>query len=333
MSNTTGSAKTLNAVIVGCGAIAGGYDEGRAGPDILTHAKAYREHPHFTLTGCVEPDEDRRTQFMKTWNIPNGAATLAELLGAGVTPDAASICTPTSHHAALLQELLKTPVKGVMCEKPLTDDLAASRRLVVAYANARKPLAVNYLRRWDATLEALKNDIDAGTWGKLQIAEGDYGKGIRHNGGHMIDTLQFLLGPLKPKDVLRAQTDYTDNDPTLDALLETRTGAPVKLNGTDSRLYDVFEARLTFEKGQVALEQGMNVIRERPAGDNPRFAGHKTLGPGETREGGQGRALYRAVDNLYKAIAEGAPLASDGRTALETQNVCERLIDIAKERS
>ncbi|MEX2451906.1 MAG: Gfo/Idh/MocA family oxidoreductase [Rhodospirillales bacterium] len=330
MSDTAGSAKVLEAVIVGCGAIAGGFDEGRAGPDILTHAKAYREHPGFRIAGCVEPNEARRRHFMEAWDIETGAGSLDELIGSGIAVDAVSLCTPTAHHGALLERLLDVPIRGVMCEKPLTDDLAGAHRLVAAYAAAGCPLAVNYLRRWDDALETLKQEIAEGRWGTLQTAECQYGKGVRHNGGHMIDTLQFLLGPLTPKNVFRVQIDSDDTDPTLDARLETATGAPVMLNGTDSRLYDVFEARLTFEHGQVALEQGMSMIRERPVGDNPRFAGHKTLEPGTVRESGQGRALYRAIDNLYKAITDGAPLASDGRTALATQDVCERLIELAK---
>lgn len=329
MSNTTGSTSPpLNAVIIGCGAIAGGYDEKQPSDDILTHAKAYRDHPGFTLAACIEPDENRRAQFMAAWDVKAGFASLNGLSAHDI--DVASICTPTSEHGAALEALLKASIKGVMCEKPLSNDLDTSVRLVDAYEKAGIPLAVNYLRRWDSAIAELKDSITAGHWGNLQTAVCHYGKGIRHNGGHMIDIMQYFFGPLTPTDVLSQQTDFSADDPTLDAVLETNTGAAVKLIGTDSRLYDVFEASLTFETGQIMLEEGMSVIRERPADDNPRFAGHKSLQEGTRRDGAQGQALYRALDNLYKAISENAPLASDGRTALETQQVCEQLLMMAK---
>ncbi|MGY8992192.1 MAG: Gfo/Idh/MocA family protein [Rhodospirillales bacterium] len=329
MSNTTGSTKVLNAVIIGCGAIAGGYDEGQSSADVLTHAKAYQQHPGLNLVGCVEPDQDRREQFMKAWDIKSGFSNLEELIAGGIDFDVASICTPTPHHADALEKLLNHSIKGVLCEKPLSDDLKTSSRLVEAYAKSKTPLAVNYLRRWDEALGHLKKNIADNQWGHLQTAVCHYGKGIRHNGGHMIDILQYLFGPLTPDEVFHQQTDYIDSDPTLDALLQTQTGASIKLIGTDSRLYDVFEATLTFEKGQIVLEQGMSVIRERPADDNPRFSGHRALAEGTRHESAQGQALYRAVDNLYKAVTEGATLASDGRTALAAQEVCEKLLKMA----
>ena len=329
MSNTTGSIKTLNAVIIGCGAIAGGYDESQSSQDILTHAKAYQEHPRFNLVGCVEPDQERRLQFMSAWNVGAGFASLDDLIADDLDFDIASICTPTPGHAEALEKLLGQAIKGIFCEKPLSHELGLSTRFVESYAKAKIPLAVNYLRRWDQALEQLKTDIADGHWGPLQTAVCHYGKGIRHNGGHMIDILQFLFGPLTPHEVFHQQNDHDASDPTLDALLKTQSGANIKLTGTDSRLYDVFEANLTFEKGQVVLEQGMSVIRERPADDNPRFSGHRTLQEGTRSKSSQGRALYRALDNLYKAITKGAPLASNGETALAAQDVCEKLLKMA----
>ncbi len=96
--------------------------------------------------------------------------------------------------------------------------------------------------------------------------------------------------------------------------------------GTDSRLFDVFEVCLTFEKGQVILEQGTEIIRERHIEANPRFSGHRCLGAGASKSSSLGQALYLALDNLYKAVTENMPLASDSRTALAAQEVCENLI-------
>ncbi len=315
--------------MIGCGDIAGGYDERHDSPDILSHAKAYREHPGFELVSCVEPDESRRREFQKIWNVQTAFADLDDLLTDTIDFDVASVCSPTPNHAEILQRLQNSAVKGVFCEKPVTDSLSLTKKCIDLYEKSSIVLAVNYLRRWDKTLEDLKAEVDQGTWGALQNAVCHYGKGISHNGSHMIDLLQFLFGPLKPMSVLQSQPGYGTVDPTLDARLTTQTGAPVYLIGNNARLFDLFETSLTFEKGQIILEQGTSVVRMRPIEENPRFKGHQTLLGGTNQDGDLGQALYRAVDNFYRAITEGAPLASDGRSALEAQNVCEQLMTMA----
>ncbi len=44
----TATSDVLSVLVVGCGDMAGGYDEAREGPEILTHA-AYARHPGFAV--------------------------------------------------------------------------------------------------------------------------------------------------------------------------------------------------------------------------------------------------------------------------------------------
>jgi predicted dehydrogenase len=329
MFHTAGSEEPLKAVIIGCGAIAGGYDESYLGPDILTHAKAYRKHAGFRLVACVEPNEKRRRQFMQAWGIEDGFSDIDELLSIDYDFDIASVCAPTSEHANILRKLLSTPIKGVFCEKPISDNFATSKLLVDLYAQAGVPFAVNYFRRWDESLQSLKEAIEKGKWGALQTAACHYGKGIRHNGSHMIDLLQFLLGDLTPVLVSRQQRDFQDADPTLDAILNTQGNVPIHLIGTDSHLFDVFEACLTFENGQISLEQGGEIVRERQVEPDHRFSGHRSLSTGAFRSSSLGDALYRALANLYKAVKESGPLVSNSRTALAAEEVCDHLLQMS----
>ena len=58
-------------LIVGCGKIAGGFDEGRpVGDSPLTHAGAYIRDGRFNIVACVEPDDNRRSEFMAAWDVP-----------------------------------------------------------------------------------------------------------------------------------------------------------------------------------------------------------------------------------------------------------------------
>ena len=316
--------------MVGCGDIAGGFDTDHAGPEVLTHARAYLEHGGFELRACVEPGDERRRAFMQHWGVEHGFADLAACRAAGLAFDVASLCAPTPAHAEILDQLLEMPVKAVFCEKPLTADAAASRRLVDAYEAAGRPLAVNYFRRWDASMIALGRAIAAGEWGGVQSVAGHYAKGLLNCGSHLIDLLHFLIGPLSPEAVLHRRFDFTPDDPTLDVLLRTADGAPVYLIGSDSRQFFSFEIDITFENGRVVIEDLGRTMRSRPVAVHPVFPSRRALERGEWTETGFASALVDAVANLQEHICDGTPLLSDGRSALAAQELCAALVHMAE---
>ncbi len=51
---------------MGCGNIAGGFGQGRSASDLpYTYAGAYVRDGRFKITVCVEPEDNRRAEFMK----------------------------------------------------------------------------------------------------------------------------------------------------------------------------------------------------------------------------------------------------------------------------
>lgn len=321
----------LAALIVGCGNIAGGYDEARRGPEVLTHAGAYAANPRFAVTACVEPDAARREAFMKHWTIPTGFADLAACKASGMAFDVASLCTPTATHEAALETLLAMPVRAVFCEKPLTGNAVRSRALVDAYRVAGRPLAVNYMRRWMASMADLKAAIAAGQYGTVQSVVGHYAKGVVNCGSHMIDLLHFLIGPLEARAVLRRQQDYTADDPTLDARLDGPGGLPVYLIGNDSRAFFTFEIDIMMTEGRVVIEDQGLATRVRRVVASPVFAAYRGLDRGIWSATDLGAAIASAVDNLADHLAGKAALASDGQSAVAAEEVCLRLLKLAEE--
>lgn len=325
--------ETLSVLIVGCGAIAGGYDETRPDKEsggVFTHAGAYRDHGGFRLAACVEPDETRRRAFMARWGVERGFAALEECRRAGLVFDVASVCAPTPAHAAALDALLAMPIKAVFAEKPLTADVADSRRIVAAYAAQRRPLAVNYFRRWDPAMGDLKRELASGAWGVVQGAVVHYGKGLLNCGSHAIDLLEFLWGPLRARAVLGRLDDHVADDPSLDAILEGPGGGLVHLVATDARTFFDFEIELTADRGRLAIEAGGQRLRRRRVVDSPLFAGYRVLGEDEIRATGYGHALVEAMGNVHRCVVGGAALSSDGASALAAQETCAALTALAR---
>lgn len=316
----------LSVVIVGCGNIAGGFDHTLpkdAWP--ATHAGAYSRDGRFELVACVEPDNERRADFMMRWSIAEGFRTMSEVLERGMTFDIVSICSPTANHAADLEVALSLKPKVALCEKPITANVGESERLVKLFADAGIPLAINYNRRWDPAINQLRAQIAAGEWGALRSATAVYNKGLLNNGSHMIDLLELLFGHIEVVGSGEQIADYFDSDPTVPALLVEPSGAPVYLTCGNAADYSFFELNLVFANGTVAIEDGGENWRIRRVVASERFEGYRVLDKAECHRGGDEQTMTLAVDNLYRTATTGAPLASTGITALRAQKICDQI--------
>lgn len=319
----------LSAGIIGCGKIAGEYDEPGGSGHARTHAGAYTRRSDVRLVACIDPDADRRTAFARRWGIERQFASLEQLRATDLALDLVSLCTPDFQHADDLATLVQMPIRAVLAEKPLARNVGAAADLVERFANAGRGLAVGYLRRWDPAIRHLAATIATDRYGSLRSAHAYYGKGLLHNGSHMVDLLTFLVGEIRPLRARVRCAGYDDDDPSIDAELETRDGAQVWLHATDHRDYDFFEATLVFASAVVELREGTSLIVERIVEPTPGYAGHRRPGEGVRWPVRQAETMVRAVANVVDWVQTGAPLLCDGRIALETLRVCARIQEIA----
>ncbi|MBI1245702.1 MAG: gfo/Idh/MocA family oxidoreductase [Alphaproteobacteria bacterium] len=317
----------IDALILGCGRIAGGYDKASEGMPPRTHAGAYAARGDVRLLACVEPDPERRKAFASRWNVAHAFEGIADLRASGLAFDVASLCTPDDRHAADLEALLDVPVRAVLAEKPLAIDAGDAARVVTRYRAAGRALAVAYLRRWDPSVRNVASRIASGEFGAPCRATAFYGKGLMHNGSHMIDLLRLMLGPIRPVGASARFAGPWATDPTLDAVLEASGGAPIHLFATDHGLYDLFEVTLVFERAVVELREGAGRITVRPIAPTPGFAGHFRPDTGVEMPVRQPESMGWAIDNLIAHVRHGEALACDGETALETLQVCSTLRD------
>ncbi|QMV18830.1 gfo/Idh/MocA family oxidoreductase [Granulicella sp. 5B5] len=130
------------------------------------HLRVYREleaaHPGLVqLAAFVDTDEQRRTLYASQYNIP-AFATVNELLDTGLQLDAASVCVPTIHHAAVAELLLLSGI-DVLIEKPFAATLAEADHLLSLARERDRILAVGHLERFNpavtATLAALNKPM------------------------------------------------------------------------------------------------------------------------------------------------------------------------------
>ena len=221
--------------------------------------------------------------------------------------------------------------KLIFCEKPLTTSVVASKRLVAECAKMNILLAVNYTRRWDAEVLKLQADMKAGLWGQLRSVVGYYNKGIANNGSHMLDLLHLLVGPMEIVKVGKPIDDFFADDPTVMVWLKCPHGTPVLLACGHAKDYAIFELQLVFSRGMLTMEEGGLFWRERRVMDSDTFKGYRMLESGVRRAGQYPSAMLKAVDNIYRVIKQGDPLASTGESALAAQCVCEQIKQDARQ--
>lgn len=316
----------LRVLIVGCGNIAGLFDQGRAQSDFpYTHAGAYTRDDRFNLAACVEPDDKRRSEFMAVWDVPTGFRSIEEVLDSDIQFDVISICSPTTCHAHDLDIALRLKPKLILCEKPFTTSVAETERLVEECRKSNVLLAVNHTRRWDPDVSKLQADMQAGKWGQLRSVVGYYNKGILNNGSHMLDLLHLLVGPMEIVRVGKPVHDFYPDDPTVPVWLEGKHGLPVHLVCGHAEDYAIFELQLIFSLGVLTMEEGGMYWRERHVKESSTFKGYRNLEEGGRRPGGYPRAMLQTVDNIYRAIKQGKPLESTGESALAAQRICEQI--------
>lgn len=311
----------LRAAIIGCGAIAGGYDT-PADAHVLTHAKAYQTNPGVALVAAADPDEKQRTAFQKKWNAPAVFADVEQMLQS-CSPDIISICSPSKHHAEHLRQALRIRPRAVWCEKPIAYLNSEAQQCIDEYAAAGVLLAVNYSRRWDPVLTAIGDRCRAGA-ATLKVSV-LYGKGLYNNGSHAIDLLCDWLGPIGRTVPLDEFVDWQPDDPTRTAYLEFESGAQVMLIGTDEREATIWEIDIIGPGWRVRITDAGEGVEEYATAPDPLFPGYRALAKIATRSTELHNTMAVALSNIINAITHGEALRSSGATAMKTLANCNRI--------
>lgn len=322
--------RVLRSAIIGCGQIAGGYDECLEPDDsVRTHAKAYQLQAATELVAVADQNDRRAHEFSVRWGAPAVYTDAAQMLAA-VSPDLVSICSPEETHADLLELCLDSPsIKAVWCEKPLTTDVARSETIVQSYAERGPLLVVNYQRRWDSHMKRIKSALQRGELGTIQKVVVFYTKGVCHNGSHAVDLLIDWLGLPDEMIVFGSHVDFAADDPTVDARLLMGT-VPVYLIGADATEYSIFEIQILGTLGRVNVTHSGCQTEWFQRQSVPQMPGYRELrSPGTVYETDASNTIAHALDETIKAILTGEPVRSTGETALATQRVCQKLATLA----
>jgi len=313
MSGRSPHADVFDAAIVGLGRIGQGYDYDAAGGGERTHASAFAAHAGFQLVAGVDPDPAPRARFEAKFRRPT-YADVAGLL-ARHRPHVVAIGVPTAQHAEVFHEVMAGTPRAVLCEKPIAASVQDAKAMVAAAERHGCALAVNYIRRFDPGVAALKRAVDAGEVGAVYKASVWYSKGLLNNGSHFVDLLRLLLGEVTSTELIDRGRDL-DGDAEPDFRL--RFGdVSVTVLAAREECVPAGEMTLMATAGTIRYaERGARIELVGPDGVARRI-------PSELA-----RYQWHVAAALHRHLTEAAPLASDGRGAIATLTVIDDVLHL-----
>ena len=151
--------------------------------------------------------------------------------------DIVVIATPTETHFSLLNQCIKSGVKYVICEKPISYSIQELNKIEHLIQKKDSKVFINYYRRFQKSYKELKKDINPYLF-EISSIKVTYYKGILNYASHAIDTLNFFFGSVSKIELKKINNkfyDYYENDPTVNAYV-TFNDIDLHLNGQISNV-------------------------------------------------------------------------------------------------
>ena len=190
------------------------------------------------VVAVADPLLIAREEYMETYSIPQGYATVEEMLEKA-KPDIVSVCTWHPLHPAPTIAAAQASVKAVICEKPMATSLGAANSMVDACEASGTKLIISHQRRftpgWEKARELIQQKVIGDpVWVKLPRSCRD----CSNCGTHAIDGSRFVLGDPQTLWVMGAVERGTDRYER-DTPIEDSCMALVQMERWTAALYTV----------------------------------------------------------------------------------------------
>lgn len=217
--------------------------------DVL--ADAIQRSSKLKIVACFTRSEQKRAAFATKYGCQPAASYEAILKDAGV--EAIINTTPNDVHLETTRQAAAAG-KHVFLDKPIANSVSDGRKITEACRQAGVVLALGYQRRRESHFRWVKQQIDAGVFGRLVNAEANISRDrlgqfdltswrytaagmpggvMLQIGIHYVDVLTFLIGPVKAVHGQSVRLVLPGDNPDVASLvLEHENGALSTLNAS-----------------------------------------------------------------------------------------------------
>lgn len=309
--------KKYSVVIIGAGQIGARYDM----PDkkhVLSHAHAFSADDRFDLVGIIDPNEDVLKEACDFWKA-TGYSSLDEAYGVHNSFDVVINASPDTLHFDILNALITYECKVIITEKPVTLSKAKAEYLFEQFNLHNKQVILNHSRRFIDYYQEIKAQIDDAHLGEFISGTGYYGKGLLHNGTHMLDLLYYFLG--KPEKIMQLDSiaDFSPEDKTKTLTIEYPNRTFFMMNGINSNIVSIFEFELLFSKARLKFLNSGYEIEFYAISNNNVHSGYQVYNKSRTIKINPSSAMEGLAQNVFDVLNGSNPKCGirDGIKVLE----------------
>jgi len=309
---------TYKAIVIGLGQIGMEYDlKHDASYYVLTHARAFQQHPSYELISGCDPDVEKKEIFESEYKCP-AYLTVEEALR-NHNPDIIAVAAPTKYHHSTIEKIFNNskPI-AILCEKPLSFDLEESKKIIKLCADNNCRLYVNYMRQSDPGIVEIREKLSIGDiqWPVKGVVW--YSKGVFHNGSHFFNLLQTLLGEPVNYFVSNEGRLWDDFDPEPDFTVHFEQGTVVFLAAREEN-FSHYTIELIAENGRLRYEMGGKKIHWEKAVSDSIYDGYSVLDTEiEDIISGMDRYQYNVVQEIFNDLNGKVASVCTGDDALKT---------------
>ncbi len=210
--------------------------------DVL--ADAVGRTPALEIVACYTRSEDKRAAFAEKYGCE--AAGTYEAMLEDDSIEGIINTTPNGVHLETVRQAAEAG-KHIFLDKPIANTVADGKGIAEACEDAGVIICVGYQRRRENQFRWIKNEIDAGRFGKLVQADANISRDrlgkidlsswryqstgmpggvILQIGIHYTDVLEMLMGPVKRVSAMSAQLVLPGDNPDIaNLILEHESGA------------------------------------------------------------------------------------------------------------
>lgn len=189
------------------------------------HLRAYENMKDVAeVVAIADINLERAKQAAEKYGISQVFGSIDELL-ANAEVDYIDVCTWNGSHADVVIKSMEAGIP-VICEKPMSSNLADAEKMVEAVKKANKPFMMAMVSRFGPEVQLLKEKIEAGELGQIYLAKTGYlrrrgtpigwftdssksgGGPIIDIGVHNLDAVWYLMGKPKPLRVSARTASY-----------------------------------------------------------------------------------------------------------------------------
>ena len=326
--------KQYQAAIIGTGRIGFLLGKDRKREQPAAHTAALNANKRIKLIAGCDIDGTRLT----LWQKENPQAKIFGHIDSLLSETSADIITVAVNedaHLSTTLKVLKSRPRLVILEKPVALNTKEAYKIKEASDNLNVPVMINHERRFSKDYQLVKKLIENNKLGNLQLIRGSLWSGMRvysasqeasgaysliHDGTHLVDIVQYLLGRQLENPIVSNIIRDNDNSVRQAEVNYLLDDIGISLTFSGRSKYFGFDLELRFSEGRILISNGLFQVETKK--ESPYYSGFFSLLKDKSFKPAKKSGYFsNMVQNAVDFLDNSSPLIStldDGINTLKT---------------